>query len=146
MHDKTSPSAGGSPSRRTVLAGALPCRRRLRRRSSALEAEEQGQAGLLWDWRTRCCRGQGPSWNGSGQSSPRCELGSPRTAEVAGMFPNAARYRDFRKMFDEKSREFDAVAIATPDFSHFPIAMQSMAMGKHIYCESRWGRASGKSS
>jgi len=69
------------------------------------------------------------------------ELGSPRTAEIAGMFPAAARYRDFRRMFDEAGARFDAVAIATPDFSHFPIAMQSMAMGKHIYCEKPMGQS-----
>jgi predicted dehydrogenase len=29
----------------------------------------------------------------------------------------------------------DAVSIATPDFSHFPIAMLAMSLGKHVYVE-----------
>ncbi len=68
------------------------------------------------------------------------ELGSARTAEIPSLFPAAARYRDFRKMFDDAA-QFDAVAIATPDFSHFPIAMQAMAIGKHIYCEKPMGQS-----
>jgi hypothetical protein len=51
------------------------------------------------------------------------------------LHPKAKRYRDFRKMFDEISSEFDAVAIAIPDHSHFPVAMLAMSMGKHVYVE-----------
>jgi hypothetical protein len=32
-------------------------------------------------------------------------------------------------------KDIDAVSIGTPDFSHFPIAMLAMSMGKHIYVE-----------
>ncbi len=54
--------------------------------------------------------------------------------------PNAKRYRDFRKMFDEISGEFDAVTVAIPDFAHFPAVMLSMAMGKHVYVEKPMSR------
>jgi Tat protein secretion system quality control protein TatD with DNase activity len=51
------------------------------------------------------------------------------------MFPDVPRFTDFRKMFDALGRGIDAVSVAVPDFSHFPIAMLAMAQGKHVYCE-----------
>lgn len=69
------------------------------------------------------------------------EIGHQRTAEVLKMFPDAARFQDFRSMFDKAGKQFDAVSIATPDFSHFPIAMQAMALGKHVYCEKPMGHS-----
>jgi predicted dehydrogenase len=47
----------------------------------------------------------------------------------------ARRFTDFRKMFDEMGDEIDAVLIATPDHSHFCIAMLAMSLGKHVYVE-----------
>ncbi len=49
--------------------------------------------------------------------------------------PNAKRYKDFRKMFDEMHKEIDAVIIVTPDHSHFPAAMAAMELGKHVLVE-----------
>ena len=49
--------------------------------------------------------------------------------------PNAKRYKDYRKMFDEMHKEIDAVIIATPDHSHFPAAMAAMELGKHVLVE-----------
>lgn len=54
-----------------------------------------------------------------------------------GMYPKAKQFRDFRQMFDKAGNEFDAVAIATPDHSHFPISMLALASGKHVYVENR---------
>lgn len=44
-------------------------------------------------------------------------------------------YRDYRKMFDEMDSEIDAVIIATPDHTHYVIAMEAIKRGKHVYCE-----------
>ncbi len=63
------------------------------------------------------------------------ELGEPHTREILEKFPDVPRYRDFRRMFDRVGRDIDAVSIATPDFSHFPIAMLAMSLGKHVYVE-----------
>jgi len=62
-------------------------------------------------------------------------MGAPHTQEVMSMWPDAKRFQDFRKMFDEMAGEIEAVLIATPDFSHFPIAMRAIKEGKHVYCE-----------
>jgi len=38
-------------------------------------------------------------------------------------------------MLDKMGKDIDAVSIGVPDFSHFPIAMLAMSMGKHVYVE-----------
>ncbi len=50
-------------------------------------------------------------------------------------YPNARPYHDFRKMLDEMGDDIDALAIGTPDHSHFPIAILGMSMGKHVFVE-----------
>ena len=68
------------------------------------------------------------------------DMGAPHTQKVIGMYPKAKQFRDFRKMFDQAGKEFDAVAIATPDHSHFPITMLALASGKHVYVEKPMAR------
>ena len=51
------------------------------------------------------------------------------------MYPNAKRFTDFRKLFDEYSDKFDAVAVSVPDHTHFFVCMAAMKHGKHVYCE-----------
>lgn len=63
------------------------------------------------------------------------DMEAPHTVDIINMFPEAPRFRDFRKMFDKMGNMIDAVSIATPDFSHFPIAMLAMSLGKHVYVE-----------
>lgn len=70
-----------------------------------------------------------------------CDMGAPQTREIINLFPNAPRYTDFRKMFDQVGKSIEAVAIGTPDFSHFPIAMLAMSEGKHVYCEKPMGQS-----
>ncbi len=68
------------------------------------------------------------------------DMGGKQTLEVMNMFPKAKKYQDFRKMFDEIGGEFDAVSIATPDFSHFPVTMRALSAGKHVYVEKPMAR------
>ena len=63
------------------------------------------------------------------------DMGAPRTMQTLKLFPKAPRFQDFRKMFDKMGGQIEAVSIATPDFSHFPIAMLAMSLGKHVYVE-----------
>ncbi len=63
------------------------------------------------------------------------DMGAKHTEAMLRRFPNVPRFQDFRKMFDQMGKDFDAVSICTPDFSHFPIAMLAMSQGKHIYVE-----------
>ena len=62
------------------------------------------------------------------------DMGAPHTEGVLKMFPKVPRFQDFRKMFDKMGKDIEAVSVGTPDFSHFPIAMLAMSLGKHVYC------------
>ena len=68
------------------------------------------------------------------------DMGAPHTQKVMNLYPKAKRFRDFRQMFDKAGNDFDAVAIATPDHSHFPISMLALASGKHVYVEKPLAR------
>ena len=50
-------------------------------------------------------------------------------------FPNAKKYVDYRKMYDELGKSIDAVMVATPDHTHAIIAADAITMGKHVYVE-----------
>lgn len=62
------------------------------------------------------------------------DLGA-HTREIREAFPDVPVFQDFRALFAECGNRFEAAVIATPDHSHFPIAMQAMAAGKHVYVE-----------
>lgn len=68
------------------------------------------------------------------------DMGAPHTQKVMGKYPKAKQFKDFRQMFDKINNEIEAVAIATPDHSHFPITMMAMAHGKHVYVEKPMAR------
>lgn len=68
------------------------------------------------------------------------DMGAPHTQEIMAKFPNAKRFQDFRVMFDKMGNEIDAVSIGTPDFSHFPITMMAIKLGKHVYVEKPMAR------
>ena len=63
------------------------------------------------------------------------EMWDTRTLGILHAFPEVPRFRDFQMMFDKMGNQIDAVAISTPDHSHFPIAMLAMSLGKHVYVE-----------
>jgi len=63
------------------------------------------------------------------------EMGAKHTLGILKQFPDVPQFRDFRKMFDKLGNQIDAVCVATPDHSHFPITMLAMSLGKHVYVE-----------
>src|SRR5690554_129107 len=68
------------------------------------------------------------------------DLNAEQTKKALAKFPHARRFKDFREMFDKMGNEIEAVAIATPDFAHFPAVMMSMTYGKHVYVEKPLSR------
>jgi len=63
------------------------------------------------------------------------DLKGAHTQEARDLHPGVPRFTDFRIMFDAVGKDIDAAVIATPDHSHFPIAMHAMRLGKHVYVE-----------
>jgi len=68
------------------------------------------------------------------------DMEGPQTKEILKKFPDVPRFQDFRKMLDKMGKEIDAVTAGVPDFSHFPITMLAMSMGKHVYSEKPMAR------
>ncbi len=64
-----------------------------------------------------------------------CDVDDRRAAGTYKKFPDAKRYRDFRKMLDEMHRQIDAVVVGTPDHTHAVACMAALKRGKHVYCE-----------
>ena len=56
---------------------------------------------------------------------------------AAGSYKGCAAYNDFRELLARK--DIDAVAIATPDHWHVPIALAAVRAGKDIYVEKPLG-------
>ena len=69
------------------------------------------------------------------------DLGNEATAANLKKFPKAARFHDFREMFDKMADRFDAVTAGVPDHAHFPIVMRAIKEGKGVYTEKPMGHA-----
>lgn len=68
------------------------------------------------------------------------DMGAAHTQEIESMCPGVPKFQDFRKMFDKMADKIDAVMVATPDHSHFPICMAAMREGIHVYVEKPLAR------
>jgi predicted dehydrogenase len=64
-----------------------------------------------------------------------CDVDAKHAAGTFNRFPNAKKYRDFRKMLEEEDKNIDAVTVATPDHVHAVATMMAIKMDKHVYCE-----------
>jgi len=62
-------------------------------------------------------------------------MGTKYTAGSEEAYPGVPKFKDFRQMFDKMGNEIDAVTVAVPDHSHFPIAMTAMSLGIGVYVE-----------
>lgn len=50
-------------------------------------------------------------------------------------FKQAKWFHDYRLMFERMSDQIDAVVVTVPDFMHYPIALEAIRRGKHVYVE-----------
>lgn len=62
-----------------------------------------------------------------------CDVLPFRLHEAADLVPAGRQYTDYRYMLEDDG--IDAVVIATHFSAHFPIAMDALDAGKHVYCE-----------
>src|SRR5690606_30549 len=68
------------------------------------------------------------------------DMGAKHTEAALKEFPDVPRFQDFREMFDKMANQIDAVSVGVPDFSHFPITIMAMDLGKHVYVEKPLAR------
>jgi predicted dehydrogenase len=64
-----------------------------------------------------------------------CDVDEQRAGNMYERFPQAKKYGDFRKMYDDLEQQIDAVVISTPDHAHFHPSYRALEMGKHLYLE-----------
>ena len=64
-----------------------------------------------------------------------CDVDWRYAKPVFERLPNAKRYYDYRKMYDEMGKSIDAVLVATADHTHAIISAEALTMGKHVYCQ-----------
>ncbi len=83
----------------------------------------------------------GKGWSGmegaarNGDIVAMCDIDSRSLARGLEVHKNARVYSDYRKLFDRRSSEFDAVVVSTPDHTHAVIAAMALRHGKAVYCE-----------
>lgn len=61
-------------------------------------------------------------------------LTDPARAPLKAAYDRAAKYGDYRRMFDAR-KDIDAVVIATPDHHHAVAAKMAMERGLHVYVQ-----------
>ena len=64
-----------------------------------------------------------------------CDVDDNHMAERAADYPQAKKYRDFRKMLQENRNSIDAVTVSTPDHTHAVIALMAAKMEKHVFVQ-----------
>jgi len=64
-----------------------------------------------------------------------CDVDWSYSKECFADYPDAKKYRDYRKMLEEMNNDIDAVIIATADHTHYVITADAMGAGKHVYLQ-----------
>ena len=64
-----------------------------------------------------------------------CDVDDKTLGTADKRFPQAKKYSDFRKLFEEMGKDIDAVTVSTPDHCHAAAAAMAMHMGKHCFCQ-----------
>ena len=64
-----------------------------------------------------------------------CDVDWDHSKKCFDNFPNAKKYWDWRKMYDEMDKSIDAVLVATADHNHAIVAAHAMTLNKHVYVQ-----------
>ena len=64
-----------------------------------------------------------------------CDVDWKYSQRVFEHYPNAKKYKDYRKMYDEMGKSIDAIVVATADHTHAIVSADAMTMGKHVYLQ-----------
>lgn len=64
-----------------------------------------------------------------------CDTDWKYSDRVFKYFPNAKKFNDYRRMYEELGKSIDGVVVATADHTHAIVAADAMTLGKHVYVE-----------
>jgi predicted dehydrogenase len=64
-----------------------------------------------------------------------CDIDDHTLGGAGKAFPDAKKYSDFRKLFDEMANSIDAVTVSTADHTHAAASIMAMKLGKHCFCQ-----------
>lgn len=62
-----------------------------------------------------------------------CDLDAGRLEAAAARFPQAKKYRDWRRMLEQS--DIDAMTVSTPDHMHAAVTLSAIELGKHVYTQ-----------
>ena len=74
-----------------------------------------------------------PHGRGKRRRALRCERQQPGR-DGGERYPQARKYRDFRKLYDE-AKDIDAVVVSTCEHTHAYATLPALQLGKPVYCE-----------
>lgn len=64
-----------------------------------------------------------------------CDVDWKYAKPIFDKYPQAKKYWDYRKLYDELGKEIDAVIVATADHTHAIISADAITLGKHVYTQ-----------
>jgi predicted dehydrogenase len=64
-----------------------------------------------------------------------CDVDRAAVERAAQKHTKARKVTDFRKLYDDHSKEFDAVVVSTCEHTHAVATLPALQLGKHVYCE-----------
>lgn len=73
--------------------------------------------------------------NGANNVVALCDVDVNSSKRARERWPDAAYYKDFRKMLEEKKDDIDAITISTPDHTHGVAALAAIEMGMHVFVQ-----------
>lgn len=64
-----------------------------------------------------------------------CDVNQQNLNIASKLHPEARKYTDFRKLYEDNTDDIDAVVISTPEHTHAFATMPALKLKKHVYCE-----------
>jgi len=64
-----------------------------------------------------------------------CDVDANSLKRAAEKVPGARLYADWRELLAKEGDQIDSVNVSVPDHMHFPIALEAIRRGKHVYCQ-----------
>jgi predicted dehydrogenase len=64
-----------------------------------------------------------------------CDIDEGRLDKAGKVYDKAAKFTDYRVLFDKIGKSIDAVTVSTPDHNHAAASALAMNLGKHCFCQ-----------